>query len=139
MATYYTGFDGDVAGPLGAQLNAFNFTVSRVSHDITGFSNVGRLRQLGLWDIRGSASGTTKSDTGAPWSMQTANTGQTITLYVFQATNTNDCSIQFNCVIEDTQFSASKGGDNSVSFNFGLASTETTKSNYPFTQVWQTS
>jgi len=139
MATTYTGNDGNVTGPLGAKLSTFNFSVSRISHDITGFSNVGRERKLGLWDIRGSAGGLAQSDTSAPWAMQTNLTGQTITLYICHATTTSVCSIQFGCVIEDVAFAASKGGDNGVTFNFGLSSNETNKTATPFTQAWLSS
>lgn len=138
MATTYTGNDGDVSGPLGAKLSTFNVSVSRISHDITGFSNAGRERKLGLWDIRGSAGGFSQSDTGAPWSMQTNLTGQTITLYILQGSGANDGSIQFNCVMEDIAFSVSKAGDNAVTFNFGLSST-IAAGTLPFTSVWQSS
>lgn len=135
MATTYVGNDGDVAGLLGAKLNSWQATISRIRHDITGFSDAGRVRKLGLIDITGTASGVAQSDAAGPHSLMTNRTGQTITLYVFQATNTNDCSYQFNAVIGELPFNVSKTGDAGISFNFELSADSTNV----YTAVWQTS
>ena len=136
MATTYVGNDGDVAGLTCAKLNAWQATISRVQHDITGFSDAGRVRKLGLIDITGSASGIAESGTTTgPHFLQTNRTGATVTLFVFQATNTNDCSVQFNAVIGDVAYNVSKTGDAGVSFSFALSADSTNV----YTKVWQSS
>jgi hypothetical protein len=135
MATTYVGNEGGVTGgTVAAKINTWQATVSRVSHDITGFSDAGRVRKLGLYDITGSAGGLLESSASSPWSLLTNITGATITLAVLAHTTTSSASsINFNAVMNDVAMSSAKGGDAAVTFNFGLSASNTSI----MTSVWQ--
>ena len=138
MATTYVGNDGDVSGFIGAKLNVWNATFSRIAHDITGFSNAGRERKLGLVDIVGNAGGLLQSDTTDPWSLTTNRTGASVSLYILQATNTADSVLTFNAVVSDVAMNVAKAGDAGVTFSFSLSSTALAYGSL-FTSTWQTS
>lgn len=136
----YVGNDGGVTGlELAAKINTWQATVSRVNHITTGFRDHGQSRKLGLYDIVGSAGGLMQSDSSAtgPWQLLTNTTGATVTLAVLRHTTaTNASSINFNAVVSDVAMSVAKAGDAGVTFNFGLAVTDTNTTIW--TNVWQT-
>jgi hypothetical protein len=131
-----SGNSGNVTGPTGlvGVLNTWSANVSRAVSDVTGFTNVGRNRILGVYDLTGSAGGIlddgTNFDNGSnELAVQTVTTGTTITL-----TAKTGCTIGANVVFSDIALGSSKSGDATVTFTFSLASTATTGS--PFTISW---
>lgn len=119
-------------------LNTWSATISRAVSDVTGFSNTGRNRMLGVYDLTGSAGGVLDTNTSTFSSNQpaamTATTGGLITLSA-RATTAVTNHIIANCVVENQTISVTKAGDATVTFDFSLASTET-GTNMPFTIVW---
>lgn len=131
-----SGNSGNVSGPSGlvGSLNTWSATVSRAVSDVTGFSNVGRNRILGVYDLSGSAGGIMDDNTNfdnasGEFAVQTSTTGTTITL-----TAKTGCTLGANVVFSDIALGSSKTGDATVTFSFSLASTATTGS--PFTISW---
>lgn len=132
-----SGYDGNITGNgiVGA-LNTWSATLSRAVSDVTGFTNSGRNRVLGLYDLTGSAGGvvdntaTIANTTTGIFTCFATATGTTITLQV-ETGNT----IAANCVVDSVAFGVSKAGDATVTFNFSLAST-TTGTTSPFTVAW---
>ncbi len=134
----FSGFQGSVTGAslVNGILNTWSASISRSQTDITGFSNAGRNRVLGLWDITGAAGGV-QDDTINPTIGMTNATGTTITLIAKNDAAAN--SIAFNAVVDQVQLGVNKSGDATVSFNFGLASTATVSTAFtelPFTVSW---
>ena len=119
-------------------LNTWSATISRAMSDVTGFSNSGRNRLLGVYDMTGSAGGVmTRSAAFISTNFlasQTAETGSTITLTAYSA-GTSQNTIQANVVVNDVAMSSTKTGDTGITFSFSLASIAT-GTNSPFTLVW---
>lgn len=133
---YLVGNDGGVS--LGtahtAQFNVWNATFSRVVSDITGFTDYGRRRQLGVHDVSGSAGGflqydaqSTKPTLGGTAATATSvanwsNTGVEIRLNALgSGTTAGNCAYALKAVISDAAISITKTGDAAISFNFQLA------------------
>ena len=133
------GNTGNVSGNgIVGVLNTWSATISLAVSDVTGFTNSGRNRLLGVYDMTGSAGGvmthTAAFISGNFLASQTAETGATVTLTArndSRATNT----IQANVVISEVSLQSTKAGDTGVTFNFSLAGTAT-GTNSPFTLVW---
>lgn len=134
------GYNGNISGNgITGTLRTWSASITRAATDITGFSNVGRNRILGLYDMTGSAGGVI-DDTTTGFAVTTVGggnfvcfqtaTGQTITLTV-----ASNKSIAANCVCEQLDFNVDKAGEATLTFNFSLASTATGTST-PFTVVW---
>jgi hypothetical protein len=129
--SYLVGNDGGVVlGDHFAQFNAWNGTFSRQVSDITGFSDAGRRRRLGVWDANGSAGGFLRADaTSTGPGVNTADWqtgGSTIYLHAkgsgTVATNaTGVCTMILTAVISEVAMSVAKTGDAAVSFNWALA------------------
>lgn len=128
---------GTSAGIVGV-LNTWSATISRAMSDVTGFTNSGRNRLLGVYDMTGSAGGvmtrTAAFISSNFLASQTAETGASLTLSAFSS-GTSQNSIQANVVVSEVSMQSTKTGDSSVTFNFSLASTAT-GTNSPFTLVW---
>lgn len=130
-----SGNSGDfVGGGYVAVLNTWSANFTRAVSDVTGFTNVGRNRLLGVYDLTGSAGGivddSTSLDSSNQFLAQTYTTGTTITMYSVNSTK----SISANVVCESISMNVNKTGDQTITFNFSLASTATSGS--PFTIVW---
>lgn len=132
------GYDGAVSGNgISGTLNTWSATISRVASDVTGFSNSGRNRILGLYDMTGSAGGVI-NDVKSGFVNTTTNLfdcfataeGSTVTL-----TAKTGCAIAAKCVVDNLAMSVSKGGDATITFNFSLATTQTGTTS-PFTISW---
>ena len=135
-----SGNSGNVTGPAGlvGVLNTWSATITRAVSDVTGFTNSGRNRLLGVYDLTGSAGGIMDDaaafvSTNQP-AVQTAVTGSTITLSADRNTSSLN-SIEANVVFESVALGSSKTGDATITFNFSLASTAT-GTNSPFTISW---
>ena len=130
------GNTGNISGNgIVGTLNTWSCTISRAVSDVTGFSNSGRNRLLGVYDLTGSAGGvlddTSSFVSGNFLAAHTAATGATITLQADGTTN----QIAANCVVDSVAMNVTKTGDATVTFNFSLAST-TTGTNSPFVIAW---
>ncbi len=136
-----SGFSGSVSGYVPGILDTWSVTITRAVSDITGFSNVGHNRVLGLWDITGSAGGkldaTTATSGTAAISPMTGvfTSGGTVTM-VLEANGATE-KITFPAVIDQVSMGVSKAGDATVSFSFGLATPYTaTGTAAPYTLTW---
>lgn len=129
--SYLVGNDGGIVlGDHFAQFNTWNGTFSRQVSDITGFSDTGRRRRLGVWDANGSAGGFLRADatsTGPGVNSTDWQTGGS-TIYLHAkgsgtvATNaTNVCTMIMTAVISEIAMTVAKTGDAAVSFNWALA------------------
>ena len=130
---------GNVSGTgIVGVLNTWSATISRAMSDVTGFTNSGRNRLLGVYDMTGSAGGiitrTASMISGNYFAAQTAETGATITLTAYSA-GTSQNSIQANVVVNDIAMNSTKTGDTGITFSFALASAATGDTS-PFTLVW---
>jgi hypothetical protein len=129
--SYLVGNDGGIVlGDHFAQFNAWNGTFSRQVSDITGFSDAGRRRRLGVWDANGSAGGFLRADASSTGPGVNATDWQTggSTIYLHAkgsgtvATNaTGVCTMILTAVISEVAMSVAKTGDAAVSFNWALA------------------
>jgi hypothetical protein len=135
-----SGNSGNVTGPAGLVgiLNTWSATISRAVSDVTSFTNSGRNRLLGVYDLTGSAGGIVSKgvafvSTNQP-AVQTAVTGATINLFVDASTSSSN-SISANVVFDSIALGATKSGDSTLTFNFSLANTAT-GTNSPFTFSW---
>ena len=135
-----SGNSGNVTGPAGliGVLNTWSATISRAVSDVTSFTNSGRNRLLGVYDLTGSAGGIASKggafvSTNQP-AVQTAVTGATITLFADNTVGSVN-SIAANVVFESVALGATKSGDSTITFNFSLANTAT-GTNSPFTFSW---
>lgn len=133
------GNTGNVSGTgIVGILNTWSATISRAVSDVTGFTNSGRNRLLGVYDMTGSAGGiltrTAAFISTNFLASQTAETGATITLTALSA-GTSQNTIQANVVVNDVAMNSTKTGDTGVTFSFSLASSAT-GTNSPFTLVW---
>ena len=133
--TYVIGNDGAVtlpaAGGNSLHVRSYAATISRVESDLTGFSDSGKRRRLGVVDLTGSLNGapiandggststaTIMTSTTASWFMST-ETGA-LTLSVYKA-GTNDAKIVANCVFNGHAFNVDKNGDTTLTCNFSNA------------------
>ena len=133
------GNTGNVSGTgIVGILNTWSATVSRAMSDVTGFTNSGRNRLLGVYDMTGSAGGVlTRTAAFVSTNFlaaQTAETGASITLTALSS-GTSQNTIQANVVVDSVAMQSTKTGDTGVTFNFSLAATQT-GTNSPFTLVW---
>lgn len=122
---YISGNDGSVdLGEHGAQFNTWNATFSRQVSDITGFSDAGRRRRLGVWDASGSAGGfMLVGGAGAAPGINTSDwqtDGNAMTFYAKTGT-AGGASLSFSAVISEIALSMTKTGDAAISFNWQLA------------------
>lgn len=119
-------------------LNTWSATISRAASDVTGFTNSGRNRLLGVYDLTGSAGGvltrTAAFISGQFLAAHTADAGAAITLQARSDTVSTN-TILFTAVCSDVSLQSTKTGDTGVTFNFALASTQT-GANSPFTLIW---
>ena len=133
MATIYlTGNDGsfafDSASVYGGHISTWAATVSRTSTVLTGFSDTGTRRRLGIGDVTGSAGGHLKCNSAdtSPWlgilhgdAVNTHADGVAMTLYSsLQADTGADSKLMFTAVINSVAVSVDKNGDQTVTFNF---------------------
>ena len=134
----YNGYDGAIA--IGAmntiEFKSWSATISRVASDVSGFSNPGRDRKLGKWDIRLSFSGTPQGGSSSPIAAQTSSS-LTTTFKLMEGTGTNDTLVTFDGVVEEIQLGSVHDGDASASGTVSLATTNTNSP--PFTVSWLTS
>ena len=133
------GNTGNVSGTgIVGILNTWSATISRAMSEVTSFSNSGRNRLLGIYDMTGSAGGvmtrTAAFISGNYLAAHTADTGATIRLTALSA-GTSQNTIQANVVVNDIALQSTKSGDTGITFSFSLASTQT-GTNSPFTLVW---
>jgi hypothetical protein len=133
-----SGNTGNISGNgIVGTLNTWSCTISRAVADVTGFTNSGRNRLLGVYDLTGSAGGVLDSTAGFVSSnflaAHTAASGSAITMTADSDVAAN--TIQATCVVSDVTMSVTKTGDSSVTFDFSLAST-TTGTNSPFVISW---
>ncbi len=119
--TWVSGFDGTITLPTGhaAHLRVWDGRFSRAVSDITGFSDSGRRRKLGIFDLEGSAGGTTTYDASnlspgintSDWNRD----GGTLVLGVVGSTA---CAYTATAVMTNISFSVAKDGDSSITFDF---------------------
>lgn len=131
MPTVAIGNDGSATLPSGhsAHLNAWSASISRVNSVITGFTDDGVRRRLGVQDITGSASGhphfgSANTEPGA----DEAEPGGALTLLI-----ATGCSYQPTVVFDSIDFAVDKTGDSTIVFNFGNADGE------DLTETWAVS
>ncbi len=119
-------------------LNTWSATISRAASDVTGFTNSGRNRLLGVYDLTGSAGGvltrTAAFISGNFIAAHTADSGASITLTA-RSDSVSTNTIVFTAVCSDVSMQSTKTGDTGVTFNFALASTQTGNTS-PFTLIW---
>lgn len=134
------GNTGNVSGNgIVASLNTWSATITRAASDVTEFTDAGRKRLLGVYDLTGSAGGVIDTKSGfanttlGELICHTAVTGAAITLAARSNTSGTN-HIVFNGVCDSVNLASSKGGDATVTFNFSLSHTNGTNS--PFTIVW---
>lgn len=135
-----SGNTGNVSGNgIVGILNTWSATISRAMSEVTGFTDAGRNRLLGVYDMSGSAGGiltrTAAFISSNELAAQTAVAGGVVTLAArSNASGTN--SIQANVVVDSVTLNSSKTGDATVTFNFNLATSQGTS--IPFTLTWTT-
>jgi hypothetical protein len=126
--TFVIGNDGNVTMPSSGsvmRVRSFAANLSRVESELTGFSDTGRRKRLGMLDLTGSLSGvpavdSTASTTTAVTSMIWMNTAtQALTLTIFDSTN--DARIAANCIFNGFAFNVDKTADSTVTCNFANA------------------
>jgi hypothetical protein len=126
--TFVIGNDGNVTMPASGsvfRVRSFAANLSRVESELTGFSDTGRRKRLGMLDLTGSLSGvpavdSTASTTTAVTSMIWMNTAtQALTLTIFDSTN--DARIAANCIFNGFAFNVDKTADSTVTCNFANA------------------
>jgi hypothetical protein len=135
MASYLVGNDGGISlsntssGTSGtniANFSAWDATFSRDSTIITGFTDTGVRRRLGVADIRGTARGSFDYDKVGPSIDHTNLDGCPIVLYAKSAATV--CSWSFSGVVEQIGGSVAKGGASECTVSFansnGTAPTE---------------
>ncbi len=134
------GYNGNISGNgISGTLRTWSASFTRAATDVTGFSNVGRNRILGVYDMTGSAGGVI-DDTAAGFAVTTVGGGnfvcfQTATGSTVTLTVASGKSVAANCVCEQVDMNVDKTGEATITFNFSLASTAT-GTNTPFTVVW---
>jgi hypothetical protein len=140
MPNFIHGSEGNVA--LGATndnvavFNTWSATVTRSVHDITGYTDIGRRRILGLMDVTGSAGGTLKynaSNTApnAAGSPANSTTDGTVGLQAADATGA-DITLTFATgntwvfkgIIDSMAATSTMGGDTTITMNFQMSGGE---------------
>lgn len=123
--TYLIGNDGAVTMPTGGgviQVKTYAATISRPESDLTGFSDTGKRRRLGMLDLTGSLNGVPAVDSSATTTVSNffvSTTTAALTLTLFDvAASTNDPRIAANCVFNNFAFNVDKSGDSTVTCNF---------------------
>lgn len=131
MATdYIIGNDGFVtlAAPIqGINVKSWAANSSRVSSDVTGFSDTARRRRLGLYDIVGSLSGTPMmGTTTALITVTSAQTSAQLLVLGLYSNNssvtTDDVSFSVTAVFDSMSFNSTKDGDATVQVSWQNAS-----------------
>jgi len=125
--TYLIGNDGAVTMPAGGtvlQVRSFNATLERPESELTGFSDTGRRRRLGMLDLTGSLTGvpgvdSTASTTTTNFFSSTATAALTLT--IFDGSSANDAKIAANCIFNNFAFAVDKTADSTLSCNFSNA------------------
>lgn len=127
--TYLVGNDGDAVLPSSHLLNVkvWAANVAYVSSDLTGFTNTGKVRRLGIADITGSLNGTAIQGTGTPWGTLASTSlpsqpGGTLVLSVDGTTSgtSSGAYLSFGAVFNSYAFSVDKNGEQSLSVNFEM-------------------
>lgn len=122
--TPIVGYDGtaSLTTAHNATLKAWSANFTRVVSNVTGFSDTGMRRRLGMPDVQGSASGTMNYDdvnTGPGLNATDWNrSGVAITLSPAAGTA---CQYAFTGTIGQCSMSSDKLGDAPISFDFELA------------------
>lgn len=129
--TDLSGFDGSVSlgTNFNARLSTFNVNVTRSVADVTGYTDTGTRRVLGLFDAQGSAGGTLYNDgtNTAPYPVGTnatstsswSRSGATILLgFAGASTSSTAAQMTLTAVISQVGFTNAKNGDAGVTFNF---------------------
>lgn len=124
--TYLVGNDGAVALPAahGMNVKVWAATLTRVSSDITGFSDTGKRRRLGIVDVTGSLSGTpfyAGANTSA--GMDVAQAGGTLVLSLSGVTSGTVAAayISMSCVFDQFAMNVDKNGESSLTMNYQLS------------------
>lgn len=120
--TYLIGNDGSVTLPSGGtviQVRSFAATLERVESELTGFSDTGRRKRLGILDLTGSLTGVPGVDTSASTAStsffnSTATGALTLTIY----DSSSDARITGNCLFNGFSFNVDKVGDSTLTCNF---------------------
>lgn len=123
--TYLIGNDGAVSsfGSGIIQVKTYAATISRPESDLTGFSDTGKRRRVGMLDLTGSLNGVPAVDSSASantasFIVSTATASLTLTLYDVPGTVTNDVRIAANCIFNNFAFNVDKSGDSTITCNF---------------------
>ena len=122
--TYLIGNDGSVTLPSGGtviQVRSFAATVERVESELTGFSDTGRRKRLGMLDLTCSLTGVPGVDTSASTSSAsffTSTATGALTLTIYDGATTTDARITGNCLFNGFAFNVDKVGDSTVTCNF---------------------
>lgn len=124
--TYLVGNDGAVALPAahGMNVKVWAATLTRVSSDITGFSDTGKRRRLGIVDVTGSLSGTPfYGGSGNSAGMDVAQAGGTLVLSLSGATSgtVSAAYISMSCVFDQFALNVDKNGESSLTMNYQLS------------------
>lgn len=130
MATnYYVGNDGDAVLPSSHIMNVkvWAATVAYVSSDLTGFTDTGKVRRLGIADITGSLNGTAIQGAGTPFgNLASTNLpsqpGGDIVLSIDGTTSgtSSGAYLSFGAVFNNYAFSVDKNGEQSLTVNFEM-------------------
>lgn len=122
--TYLIGNDGAVTMPSGGgviQVKTYAATISRPESDLTGFSDTGKRRRLGMLDLTGSLNGVPALDSSAAvttTSFFVSTSTAALTLSIFEQTTTNDAKIVANCIFNNFAFNVDKSGDSTITCSF---------------------
>jgi hypothetical protein len=127
--TYLIGNDGSVTLPTGyawLHVKTFAATLTRTESDLTGFSDSGKRRRLGVIDLTGSLNGVPAQDSTATASstttalaiLSTATAALTLNL---AGSGTAATKISANCIFNGYSFNSDKNGDATLTVNFSNA------------------
>jgi len=132
MATPLIGINGNVtiAAALGGLIvNDWNATVDRASLDVSGFGNYAPNRLMGMFDIKGSATGIADGAI-SPFLWVTATAPATITL---QSDTGN--SIAFPAIIVSAGVGNALRGDAKAALNFEMSMGTSTATSFTLATV----
>lgn len=118
-----SGVNGNIAitNALGGIIKSWTANFTRVSTDITGFTNATRNRAIGIIDVTGSMTGSLDSAT-SPTVAFSGNTAAAAITLTAEGGNT----LVFNAIIDSFTVGVAVDGEATFSANFGIASTATT-------------